>query len=74
MVLTDKPPHHGESPLRNRDHAKVRGNGLAFLIGAAVYWLTHRIEEAELNTRDAAETAARRVLREAVAAANGCAV
>ena len=26
------------------------GNGLAFLIGAAVYWLTHRIEEAELNT------------------------
>jgi hypothetical protein len=28
------------------------GNGLAFLIGAAVYWLTHRIEVAELNTSE----------------------
>ena len=28
------------------------GNGLAFLIEAAVYWLTHRIEQAELNTRE----------------------
>jgi MFS family permease len=28
------------------------GNGLAFLISAAVYWLTHRIEQAELNTRE----------------------
>ena len=27
-------------------------NGLAFLIGAAVYWLTFRIEQAELNTRE----------------------
>jgi hypothetical protein len=27
-------------------------NGLAFLIGAAVYWLTYRIEQAELNTRE----------------------
>ena len=26
--------------------------GLAFLIGAAVYWLTHRIEQAELSTRE----------------------
>jgi predicted membrane channel-forming protein YqfA (hemolysin III family) len=26
-------------------------NGLAFLIGAGVYWLTYRIEQAELNTR-----------------------
>ena len=28
------------------------GNGLAFLIGAGVYWLTHRIEQSELNTRE----------------------
>ena len=27
-------------------------NGLAFLICAAVYWLNHRIEQAELNTRE----------------------
>jgi hypothetical protein len=27
-------------------------NGLAFLIGAGVYWLTYRIEQAELNTRE----------------------
>jgi hypothetical protein len=27
-------------------------NGLAFLIGAAVYWLSHRIEQVELNTRE----------------------
>jgi MFS family permease len=27
-------------------------NGLAFLIGAAVYWLTHRIEQAELAVRE----------------------
>jgi MFS family permease len=27
-------------------------NGLAFLILAAVYWLTHRIEQAELTTRE----------------------
>jgi hypothetical protein len=27
-------------------------NGLAFLIGAGVYWITYRIEEAELNTRE----------------------
>ena len=27
-------------------------NGIAFLIGAAVYWLTHRIEQAELATRE----------------------
>jgi len=27
-------------------------NGLAFLIGAAVYWLTYRIDQAELNTRE----------------------
>lgn len=27
-------------------------NGLAFLIGAAVYWLSHRIEQAELSTRE----------------------
>lgn len=27
-------------------------NGLAFLIGAAVYWLTYRIEQAELNTSE----------------------
>jgi MFS family permease len=27
-------------------------NGLAFLIGAAVYWLSHRIEQAELATRE----------------------
>jgi MFS family permease len=27
-------------------------NGLAFLIGAAVYWLTHRIEQAELGVRE----------------------
>ena len=27
-------------------------NGLAFLICAAVYWLNHRIEHAELNTRE----------------------
>jgi hypothetical protein len=27
-------------------------NGLAFLIGAAVYWLTYRIEQSELNTRE----------------------
>jgi hypothetical protein len=26
-------------------------NGIAFLIGAAVYWLSYRIEQAELNTR-----------------------
>ena len=28
------------------------GNGLAFLIGAGVYWLTHRIEQSELATRE----------------------
>ena len=28
------------------------GNELAFLIGAGVYWLTYRIEQAELNTRE----------------------
>ena len=27
-------------------------NGIAFLIGAGVYWLTYRIEQAELNTRE----------------------
>jgi hypothetical protein len=27
-------------------------NGLAFLIGAGVYWLTYRIEQSELNTRE----------------------
>jgi hypothetical protein len=27
-------------------------NGLAFLIGAAVYWLSYRIEQAEFNTRE----------------------
>jgi hypothetical protein len=27
-------------------------NGLAFLILAAVYWLTYRIEQSELNTRE----------------------
>ena len=27
-------------------------NGLAFLIGAGVYWITYRIEQAELNTRE----------------------
>jgi hypothetical protein len=27
-------------------------NGLAFLIAAAVYWLTYRIEQAEFNTRE----------------------
>ena len=27
-------------------------NGLAFLIGAAVYWLTYRIEQSELATRE----------------------
>ena len=27
-------------------------NGLAFLIGAAVYWLTYRIEQSEFNTRE----------------------
>lgn len=27
-------------------------NGLAFLVGAAVYWLNYRIEDAELNTRE----------------------
>jgi MFS family permease len=27
-------------------------NGLAFLIGAGVYWLNHRIEQAELSTRE----------------------
>lgn len=30
----------------------MMANGLAFLIGAAVYWLTYRIEQAELNTRE----------------------
>lgn len=28
------------------------GNGLAFLIGAGVYWLNFRIEQAELTTRE----------------------
>ena len=27
-------------------------NGMAFLIGAGVYWITYRIEQAELNTRE----------------------
>ncbi len=27
-------------------------NGLVFLICAAVYWLTYRVEQAELNTRE----------------------
>jgi uncharacterized membrane protein len=27
-------------------------NGLAFLVGAAVYWLTHRIEQSELATHE----------------------
>ena len=27
-------------------------NGLAFLICAGVYWLNHRIEQAELMTRE----------------------
>ena len=27
-------------------------NGLAFLIGAGVYWVSYRIEQAELNTRE----------------------
>ena len=27
-------------------------NGLAFLVGAAVYWLSYRIEQGELNTRE----------------------
>ncbi len=26
--------------------------GMAFLIGAAVYWLTYRIEQSELTTRE----------------------
>lgn len=30
----------------------MMANGLAFLICAAVYWLTHRIEQAELATRE----------------------
>jgi hypothetical protein len=30
----------------------IIANGLAFLIGAAVYWLTYRIEQAELDTRE----------------------